>query len=139
MEQATIGRHRYQKAGDVVRLQWQGNISADDLKVMREVTTRMMQELGRAFTISDMSQVTGIDAGARKYMAEWGQQDGNGLITGTAVYGLSFATRAITTLALNAITLLGKKKVEVAFVKDEAEATRWVDEQRAARFPESAS
>jgi hypothetical protein len=134
-----IGRHRYQRSGDVLALQWHGNISEDDLRALREVTTGVMREVGRAFMVSDMSQATGIDAGARKYMAEWSKHDGTDLISGTAVYGLNFATRAITMLALNAIKLLGQKKLDVAFLKDEADARRWVDEQRAARFPESVS
>ncbi len=118
-------------------LSFEGSISEADLRELRVAMASVTHELGRCFMITDMSLCTGIDAAARKYMAEW-SKDRVDVIAGTAVYGLSFATRAITMLAINAIKLLGQKQVDVVFLKDEAEARRWVEEQRAARFPEHA-
>ena len=114
---------------------FEGAITEADLRALRVAMTSVTHELGRCFMITDMSLCTGIDAAARKYMAEW-SKDRVEVIAGTAVYGLSFATRAITVLALNAIKLLGQKQVDVVFLKDEAEARRWVDQQRSERFTE---
>jgi len=121
-------------------LRFEGAISEADLRALREAMASITQELGRCFMITDMSLCTGIDAAARKYMAQWSKdgKDGVDVIAGTAVYGLSFALRAITMLAFNAIKLLGQKQVDVVFLKDEAEARRWVDEQRTILFPERA-
>ena len=119
----------------MIGLAFRGHISADDLKALRVVTGEMMGECGRGFMVADMAECTGIGPGARKYMAEWSKQDGTDVPSCTGVYGLSFAIRAIMMLALNAIKLLGQREPDVVFLKDEAEAMRWVDEQRAALLP----
>lgn len=114
---------------------FEGAITEADLRTLRGATASVMHELGRCFMLADMSLCTGIDAAARKYMADWSRESVD-VVAGTAVYGMSFATRAITMLAINAIKLLAQKQVDVVFLKEEVEARRWVDEQRSARFPE---
>ena len=135
MQETTIGRHRYRRRGDVLGLDFVGHISESDLRELREVMNSVLTESDHFFMISDMSKCTGIDAAGRKYMGEWSkEQNGSNIIS--VVHGVSFATRVIVMLAINAIKLLGKREVEMSFVKTEAEALAWVDEQRALRYPE---
>lgn len=70
-------------------------------------------------------------------MAQWSGEESSDWLSGTAMYGVSFAMRAISTLMLNAMHFLGKAKPNVAYLKDEAEGRRWIDEQRALQRPGS--
>lgn len=108
-----------------------GPILRSDLEAMRSVMGEILSHGASCFLIADLQDCTGIDASARKYMAEW-SKDGGQQITGTAVYGVNFAMRTIVTLTLSAIKFLGHQQVEVVFVKDEADAQRYVAERRAA-------
>lgn len=108
-----------------------------DLQKLREVLVVVMAETGRSFLIADLNKATIIDSDARRYMAEWSKQQTD-WVAGTAVYGVNFAMRAVLTLTLNAIKLLGTQQVELVVLKDEADAIRWVDARRLALFPDSA-
>lgn len=135
---ATIGRHDLQRQGDVLVLHVRGPLTMPDLQKLREALVVVMAETGRSFLIADLSKATIIDSDARRYMAEWSKQHTD-WVAGTAVYGVNFAMRAVLTLTLNAIKLLGTQQVELVVLKDEADAVRWVDARRLALFPESAA
>jgi hypothetical protein len=124
-----IGRHRASRTDDLIRVAFAGSLKREDLEALRRVTAEMLAERPSCFLIADMAACTGIDASARKYMAEWSREGGEQL-SGTAVYGVTFAMRAIVTLALSAIRFLGNQQVDVVFVKDEAEAVQWVAARR---------
>lgn len=108
-----------------------GAITRPDLEELRRVVAEIFADGPCCFLIADMSACTGIEPTARKYMAEWSKEGGEQL-SGTAVHGLSFATRAIVTLSLSAIKFLGNQQVDVVFVKDEDEALQWIGKRRAA-------
>lgn len=133
VQATTIGRHRSWQKGDVLGLHFEGQVTEDDLKLLRVVMGGYAAS--HFFLVADMTDCTGIDAAARKYMADWSRM--NAFNPSTVVYGLNFATRAIVMLALNAIKLIGKKDLDVSFVKTEAEALAWVEAQRALRSRES--
>lgn len=133
----TIGRHDLSRRGDTLVLHVRGPLTMPDLQKLREVLVVVMAETGRSFLIADLTKATIIDSDARRYMAEWSKQRTD-WVAGTAVYGVNFAMRAVLTLTLNAIKLLGTQQVELVVLKDEADAIRWVDAKRLALFPESA-
>lgn len=133
----TIGRHDLRRQGDLVALSIHGALTASDIQKLREVLVEVMEEVGHSFLTADLSGATSVNAEARKYMAEWSRQNTD-WVAGTAVYGVSFAMRTVLTLTLNAIKLLGTQQVDFVFVKDEADAVRWVDAKRLALYPESA-
>jgi len=132
----TIGRHDLRRQGDLVALYVHGSLTMPDLQQLREVLVEVMGEVGHCFLTADLSGATSVNADARKYMAEWSKQNTD-WVAGTAVFGVNFAMRAVLTLTLNAIKLLGTQQVDFAFVKDEADATRWIDAKRLALYPES--
>jgi len=113
-----------------------GALTVSDLQRLREVLVVVMEETGHAFLIADLNKATIIDSGARKYMAEWSKEHTD-WVAGTAVYGVNFAMRAVLTLTLNAIKLLGTQQVELVVLKEEADAIRWVDARRLALYPGS--
>lgn len=129
-----IGRHRIAVRGDLIDMCFHGPIVTTDLYGLREVMVLLIQDCGRCFLIADLTDSHGIESDARKYMAEWSKQRTD-RVAGTAVFGVNFAMRAIIQLTLNAIKFLGQQQVDLVFVRDAAEARRWIDAQRAVLFP----
>ena len=58
-------------------------------------------------------------------------------VSGAALYGAGFATRALINLTLSAIKLIGHQQIEISFVRDEAEARAWVAGQRGQHMGEA--
>lgn len=112
-----------------MRMTFSGPLTRSDLEVMREMMAEVLASGATCFLIADMSGCTGIDPEARKYLADWSRASGQHL-SGTAVYGLSFAMRTMVSLTLSAIKFLGQRQVAVVFVKDEAEALEWLAARR---------
>lgn len=127
-----IGPHKASRTGDLMRMSCTGAVKRGDAEGMRAMMDAAVAEGVRPYLVADMSDCTGIEAEARKYMTEWSRTAPQQL-SGVAVYGVSFALRAIVSLTLGAIRFLGKQSAEIVFVKDEAEALRWVDAHRTAR------
>ena len=130
MDTSISGEHKVWRTGDVVWMKCVGYISRADMESMRTVTREVLDECGRCFLLADLSDCSGIEVEARKYMAEW-SKDYTDQISGTAVYGFSFAMRVIVTLTINAIRFLGTQQVDVVFRKDRADALRYCEERRA--------
>lgn len=131
LERLQIGRHRYTRSGSLLRMWCLGTMGLDDLVAMRRVISQILGEGDGCYLLVDTRECTGIDAAARKYMADWSKVGGD-MVTGTAVYGASFAVRTIVTLTLSAIKFLGREQGVVVMVKDEAEGLRWISARRAA-------
>jgi sugar/nucleoside kinase (ribokinase family) len=132
----SIGQHDLRRQGDLVRLDFHGPITVSDIQQLREVLVEVKGESGRCFIIADMSGATAIDAETRKYMADWGRQNTE-WIAGSAVHGVSFAMRVLLTLTLKAIRIVRKRRVEVEFVRDDAEALQCIDARRRAHDSEA--
>lgn len=132
MTPLTIGRHRGVCTGDVIEIAVHGVLSVDDVTALREVAREVLRAHGRCFLIGDVNAMTGIDADARRLMAEWSKVEPD-RVAGTAIHGCNFAMRALLTLTLNAIRYFSKQPAnDSVFVRDAAEARAWVDAQRAA-------
>lgn len=134
---AFIGRHDLRRQGDLLSLHLHGPLVVTDMQQLRDVLNLVMAEVGHCFLTADLSGATTIDADTRKYMAEWSKQNTD-WVAGTAVYGVSFAMRALLTLTLKAIKFLGTQQVDFVFVEDEAAALRWIDAKRRVLYPEHA-
>ena len=133
---ATFGRHSLRCDGELVSVKFVGTITRADAVKLREVLNTVFHSEERCFLLANMREGTGIDPEARKYMAEWSKTPSQRM-AGTAVFGMSFAARAIVMLMVNAIKVLGNLKSDVTFVKDEAEAREWIERQRARKQPGS--
>jgi hypothetical protein len=126
-----IGRHRGQRAGDLIEMTVHGALSLADITALHTASMEVIAEQGRCFLIGDVTAMTGLDAEARRMMATWSKTETERL-SGTAMYGCGFAVRTLITLTLNAIHYFGKHPMDAVFVRDEAEARSWVNTQRSA-------
>ncbi|MBL8971736.1 MAG: STAS/SEC14 domain-containing protein [Myxococcales bacterium] len=125
-----IGGHRVWREGDLVGMHFHGPLTRADFTAMRTLFAAVMAEHGYCYMISDMTHCTAFEPEARKFLGEW-SREGRDKVAGTAVYGVNFAMRALVTLVLNATKLISKGRPDdLAFVKDEAEARRWIARRR---------
>ena len=124
------GRHEFYYEGDILGMRFRGPITRRDLEALRKGLEALATETPSFYLLTDMAECTGIDPEARKYMSEWAKAPDVGLVA-TVVYGNGFMMRALITLTLKAIKLLGQREATIHFVKDEAEARRWISEDRA--------
>jgi hypothetical protein len=127
-----LGAHRARQVGDVVEVAFHGALHRADAEVLHDRLAQVCRERGSAFLLGDMAGMSTIEAGARRFMAEWNRTH---VISGVALYGANFATRTIATLAIKAIEMMSSNRTEVAFVRDEAEARRWIAARRARLSP----
>jgi hypothetical protein len=128
----TFGRHRASHEGDLVRIQVDGDFGREDSVAFHDYLTRVLDEQGRLFVIGDLHGAGGIDPGARAVSSEWNRTH---RLSACACFGASFPVRVLLSLTINAVKLLGLNTIEFTFVKDEPEARRWLDAQRARLFP----
>ncbi|WAS99308.1 STAS/SEC14 domain-containing protein [Nannocystis punicea] len=108
---------------DLVHLRVRGPFDLPVARAVHELIAQIMDENGRCYLLADMSQLDGIPNDARRYVGEWHKTH---TITGVAVYGASFATRALATLMFHAVRIVGRQQMEMEFVRDEADARRWI-------------
>ncbi|MBZ5715792.1 STAS/SEC14 domain-containing protein [Nannocystis pusilla] len=111
------------READLVHLKFRGPFVLEHAKTVHEYLAQIMAETGRCYLLADMSQMNGIPTDTRRYVGEWHKQH---TVSGVAVYGASFATRAIATLMFQAVRIVGAQQIEMEFLRDEAEARRWI-------------
>lgn len=129
MHLPAIGRHAMWRSGDILGMQFSGPLTRVDIEGLRGVVHTVLAEHGDCYIIGDLGRGVGIEADARKYMAQWSRERTD-MVGGCAVHGMSGPMRMILKLTLAAIRLLGEQQIEVAFVKDEAEAGQWIAAKR---------
>jgi hypothetical protein len=126
-----IGVHGCRVVGDVIELEANGEMTLADVEAMQAMTGEILGEQGLCYALVDLSKMTALSSAARRQVAAWGQSTTTQL-TASAVYGCSFAMRAVITLTLNAVRMLAGKHIETTFVSDEATARAWIAAHRAA-------
>jgi hypothetical protein len=126
----SLGLHRGRQVGDLLEMEFHGPVSLKDGVGLLDHAARMLAEHGTCYLLCDVTDVSSIDADARRYMSEWNRTHRT---SASALYGASFGLRAIVTLLINAIALLGLERPTLQFFRDEPEARRWLDVRRAAR------
>lgn len=107
-----------------MHLKFRGPFVLEHARPVHEYLAQVMAETGRCYLLADMSQMNGIPTDTRRYVGEWHKHH---TVSGVAVYGASFATRAIATLMFQAVRIVGvQRQIEMEFFRDEAEARRWI-------------
>lgn len=125
-----IGLHRARQVGDQLELEFHGVLNRDDVVVLHDRMAQLLDDLGACYLLCDLSHASSIHVDARRYMSEWNRTR---RADAAAVYGASFGVRAMVTLLLNALRLLGLQGPTLMFFRDELEARRWLDACRAAK------
>lgn len=127
-----LSAHEALQVGDIVEVKFHGPLNRADAVVLHDRLAQVYGEHGSGFLLADMVDLSTIEADARRYMGEWNRTHP---FSGAVMYGASFATRTIATLALKVTRLMGNEQTEVVFLRDEAEARRWIAARREALSP----
>lgn len=121
-----LDTHRARVEGDIVHLQIVGDLGRDQMARLLELIAGVIEEHGRYGTILDTRKMGRLPPDARSLVSDF---KGAELCYGNAIFGESFATRVVLTMALRTIQLLSSQKFTAAFFKDEAEARAWLKER----------
>lgn len=123
-----MGQHVLRQEGDLAVCRLVGPFTAADAVPFHALLDRVYESSGRCLVLADVSAMTKIDAEARRYAARWNEQR---RMTALAVVGANPAIRVIATMMVKAIGLVQQRSTApVEFVKEEAEARRWLAAQR---------
>lgn len=124
-----FGKHWMYIEGDLIQAKYVGVITLADVQAMRSLDSELVP--GRTYyIIADVSEVSGMEAAARKASTEWFARQNIG---GCVNFGIGLATRAISAFILSLLRLIHKHNMPTHFVRTEEEARAWVAEQRQRR------
>lgn len=129
--EARIGLHGVRVVGDLIELVADGEMTVPHIEALQAMVAEVRRREGLCYMLVDLKGMTALGSDTRRQVAVWGQDETNRL-TASAVYGCSFAMRALITLTLNAVRVLSRMPIETAFVGDEAAARAWIAAHRKA-------
>jgi hypothetical protein len=127
-EPTLVGQHALRQEDDLAVCRLVGPFREADAAPFHAFLDRVYESSGRCLVLADVSAMTKIDAEARRYAAEWNAKR---RMTAIAVVGANAAIRVIASMMVTAIGLVHQRSTApVEFVKEEAEARRWLAAQR---------
>ena len=122
-----LDMHRVRIEGDTLHIQIVGDLGREQMGRLLEIIEGVIAEHGRYGTIVDTRQMGRLPPDARSLVSEF---TGAAKSYGNAVFGESFTTRVVLTMALRTMQLVSSQKFTVAFLKDEPEALAWLEARR---------
>lgn len=124
-----LGEHRYQVDGDLLLLELSGSeILLADAEQLIEALTALQIQYGYYLLLADLRRGLGIAPAVRRRIANWSTDYRS--TSATACLGAGTAARALVTLALQALRLLGRGTHRVEFFATREAGQRWLMGQR---------
>jgi len=124
-----IGTHSVEVDGDVVFYQMRGIITLDDMKEMVVLQARVRRERGRLFVLYDSRENTGLHPAARKYVTDHATPETSA--DAAASFGASFSLRVLVNMFTRVQDALGKEGPRTMLFDTEADARRYLEQERA--------
>lgn len=125
-----FGKHWIRLDGDTLHCKYVGVIRLADTQESMRILDKQLVPGQTYYIITDVSEVTGVEAAARKLSTDWYARHDIG---GAVNFGVGLATRAIGALILSLLRLVYKSSMPTHFVGTEEEACAWIQEQRRRR------
>lgn len=116
------------EANGVLFIKYQGAISLQDMKELRDIVDVVAKTTAPVFLLSDLSHAGPMGAEVRRFTGEW---LANSHVGGGANFGAAPFARAAGELVASLMRLIHITKVPFTFVKTETEAREWIAKQRA--------
>lgn len=116
---------------NVIRVHWSGQLTIEDLDLIRDYTSELRAEIGDdtpIFAFIELGEGLGIPKSVRKALMNLGREQP---FCRTAVVGAPFQAKVMLELIFNAIRLLVKDAAETRFVDTVDEALDWLDHEQA--------
>lgn len=124
-----LGGHRYQVVGDILLLELSGGeLSMVDAEQLIQALEALQLRYDYYLLLADMSRGLGIPPTVRRRIASWSTSHRSK--SATACIGAGTAARALVTLALQALRLLGRGAHRVEFFSDIEAGRSWLIGQR---------
>lgn len=123
-----IGAHYFWLEGDLAITVIDGNMSAEEVVAMQQVSKPISDQCGYVLSLVDASRAGTVTPEARRVSADY--QRKNPVPGAVGVFGTGVMLRAINALYSRAISLLTTTPREMALFKTEAEARLWLESQR---------
>jgi hypothetical protein len=128
-----LGKHTYQLEGDIHFIKLDGDFELREIIEFHELLAEGLRKSEPVYVIGNMKDAGIIQPEGRRWISHWHQQH---RISGVALFGSSFMTRAMWTLLIRAIVVLRRNELALTSVATEQEAREWVDQQRLLRQPQ---
>src|SRR5262245_31337838 len=123
-----LGKHHVQIEGDLIRIQWLGELSAEGAREICALFDALLAEHERIFILSDTRHAGGFGVEARKAMFAWPNFHRIGAAT---AFNASLATRALAQMLRGMFALVGRPlSVKFEFLKTEEEARAYIEARR---------
>lgn len=122
-EKRTYGKHDLYIEDDILYSVPHGELTLTEMHIYTEFAAEVIARHGYCMLLADNGDVTGIDAAARRYCAQW--SIGKPVI-GIAMFNASLTARTLFTLVLKAMNMIGKQLIPFVFHKTEQEARDWL-------------
>lgn len=123
-----LGKHRIRVEGDVVVWETHGEVTQEEAQEICERQGSHCIPLGYSLTVLDATDGVHMDAGARRYFAQWMKE--HRLPNCSVIIGANLMIRSFGTLFMNAIRLLTSQEPGIQFVRNEADAWALIPEIR---------
>ena len=128
-----VGRHacREEPAEELFFIRLQGNLFDEDGWTLGAAMQRFIRDgRTRCFLMIDVSAMGNVPSSTRKAIAEGIL---NVPIAGSAIFGASFATKVVATLANRTINLLRReRRYDTRYFSTEEQARAWLAQKRSA-------
>jgi hypothetical protein len=126
-----VGKHSVGIEDDTLLITFDGFLTATELTQLIVIAERLMAGRNDLFVLADSRAAGASEPEVRKLLVEWFKEHG---FSAVASYGGSPISRAISALIVNAVRLVNKKILPIAFFKTEEEARPWLALRRQAKL-----
>lgn len=127
-----LGKHTYRTEGDIHLLHVNGDFELNEIIEFHGLLEAALKESRPVYVLGNMKDAGVIQPQGRRWISRWHQEH---RIHGVALYGSSFMTRAMWTLLLRAINMLGRNELALTSVATEQEARAWIEQNRRSQDP----
>jgi hypothetical protein len=124
MDWLPLGKHRYFLSADLIVVEMDGALVADEARQLMITMSGLHDQCGQARALFDVSKGATVSAETRRLLAQW-NRGGRGPAP-TAIVGSSVALQAIATMIVYTIRIFTGKQAPLAFFKSHGEAHAWL-------------
>lgn len=126
-----VGKHRLQLQGDVLRLDYDGDLTLEHVIRTHRVIQVLMARGPELYFLSVVRREGAISPEATRWVVSWHSRHRSSC---AAIVGAKSAvTRAVTSLIVRTINLFRKYPLEIKFCRTEEEAPIYFEQHRRAR------
>lgn len=124
-EWIACGKHRMRSEGNLLWVQFIGDISMDEFRQICAEGDRLIALYGGIYMLADVEQAATMPPEIRRAVVGWIRQ---GKVRGVANIKANMTLRGLSILLVTAVRVLSGVPGEVTFVASEDEARAWVAE-----------